>query len=829
MRIDQHIQDRLSAFIAEPADGFETRFEALRHPLKQEQRALLIYIDRVLELMCVSIGDAVNFEHLHLEGMDDASLQLIGELLIIRCHFKGLAADKGQAVTDGLAARVIALQQSIGKELRANSSLSGKSAQFRKLKAARYLLKRRQSFLKQVMRDLPEATMQPRSLLNVLKRDLDKFKEHPGDLPYVMTVEQFSANDTSYVLLNKGSFEGLAAIKHLGGSPLKAITDVYLFDAEGRTEFGKFNTTYFKFVNNKSGCQFRSLVVLSVNEGSLSFSRLKVLQERTRQRYHVPVPYPKYGAYTVLATEIAALMGRRTSAAVPIELIGPDELEVWNDVIGLIDQFEGVEELKSAKFLDLYALVIDAKLKAILLNDIFGGARSQFLSEDAYLTMTTLSKEQREILSTALGLFLDWSIGSIWPEQLRLYAEDCDQVVISPLANTHVAFNRQLRDALRLSGRQKFLDRWQFDGIIEGRSLLLDYYDLGPIPDTYAYNVLELKDDGDRQFVGLFLNVLFGRRHRQARYELDRHLTNILEHPIRSEHFDWGLLHQQIRASRPAEAIRYYEFDDWYEQQPQQSISIKLGDRTRTFPYSELFVIKGAEDDRHCVKRIGDIDATALDRNPILAQCLTDLYVDFNIYGRLVNAAQQAEDLRVILQKFNMPEDMPAMRLWKELLAARVGANGLGVVYRELTSLLQDAGKQIVDKGHFLKNWAAPESASSLPRGRVIFRTICAYLELPASYQRIAVNLYNQEKLRKIRTSRQMNVLLRDLINDGCFDDGADVQALLNKEKQRYLRSHDLESNGIAIDKAVDELSTLVELLRPQLALSPVIKINLNQ
>lgn len=830
MQIEKHILDRLEAFIAKPAVGFDIRFDALRNPLKYEHRNLLVYIDRVLELMPAGANGMVTFEHLHMENVDDQLLYLVGELLIIRCHFKGLAADHDQSTATLLGERIDNLQQRMGNELRDTSNLSGKSAKFKKLKASRDLLRRRRTFLENINREHPNATLLPRSLLNVLKRDLIKLKEHPGDLPYLMTTEQFKDHDTSYVLVNKDSFEDLVAIRYKDEQPLKYISDVYLFDAESRNEFSKFNTTYLQQVNKRSRTQFRALMILSVSEQSLSFSRLKGLQERVKQRYHPPAKYPKYGAYTVLASEMSALTGRRSSEPAHLELIGPETLEVWNEVLDLIEQFEGLEELKSAKFLDLYSLVINNALKGLLLQDIFGGGRSQFLSEDAFVTLTTLSQVHKQALSAALGLFLDWSISSEWPDELRRYAEDSNYVVVPPLMNAHVQFKHQLRKALQLSERQKFIDRWQLDGIARGRLLLLDYYDLGPIPDTYAYNLMELSNDDERQFIGLFLNVLFGRRHRQARYELDRHLADILEHPIRAGHFEWGLLHQRIMTTRPTESIRYHELDDKYEQQqPQQSISITLGSRTRTYSYSELFVLKDVGQNRLYVRRIGEIEANTLDQNPILAQCLTDLYVDFNIYGKLVNAAQQAEDLRVVLYKFGMEPDLPAMMLWKELLFAQVQAKGMEQVYLDLGTLLRSEGKQIVDKAHFIKNWAEPDSGPSLPRGRAIFRTICQYLDLPKNYQRIAVSIYNQEKLQKIRSSRQMNILLRDLINDGCFNDNTSVPVILDLEKQRYLRSHDLESIGIATEKAVDELSTLVELLRPQLNLYPVKMINLNQ
>jgi hypothetical protein len=136
--------------------------------------------------------------------------------------------------------------------------------------------------------------------------------------------------------------------------------------------------------------------------------------------------------------------------------------------------------------------------------------------------------------------------------------------------------------------------------------------------------------------------------------------------------------------------------------------------------------------------------------------------------------------------------------------------------------------RQIVDKGHFLSVWVNPDSDTLLARGKSIFLGICDHLKLPKSYMRIMTRIYNAEKLNKSRSSRKMNLLLSDLINDGCFNEGSLPPLIISKEIQKYIKAHDLESIGISGNKMVEELTSLVALLKPQLSLKLVKRIDYN-
>ena len=139
------------------------------------------------------------------------------------------------------------------------------------------------------------------------------------------------------------------------------------------------------------------------------------------------------------------------------------------------------------------------------------------------------------------------------------------------------------------------------------------------------------------------------------------------------------------------------------------------------------------------------------------------------------------------------------------------------------------AGLGLVAKNTFENSWLELDSSSLVPRGKAVFLKVCEYLNLPRSYYRLMLRLRNVEIQSTRNSSKQMNNLLSDLINDGCFDVDADCYSLLLLNRNKYIKAHDFDEIGIAIEQVTDELKALVELLKPYIKLAEVQKIEINQ
>ncbi len=64
-----------------------------------------------------------------------------------------------------------------------------------------------------------------------------------------------------------------------------------------------------------------------------------------------------------------------------------------------------------------------------------------------------------------------------------------------------------------------------------------------------------------------------------------------------------------------------------------------------------------------------------------------------------------------------------------------------------------------------------------------------------------------------------MNQLLKDLFNDGCFDNGKNASEIINNRLTFYKSNHPLDELGIDENYLGDNLVTLTELIQPELKL----------
>ena len=150
-------------------------------------------------------------------------------------------------------------------------------------------------------------------------------------------------------------------------------------------------------------------------------------------------------------------------------------------------------------------------------------------------------------------------------------------------------------------------------------------------------------------------------------------------------------------------------------------------------------------------------------------------------------------------------------------------------LYKEVQSSLRVKGVELVSRSTFEHQWMNVNSATLIPRERKLFMSLCQCLGLPDVYFFIMRRLKNAEVQNNRRNSQQMNALLSDLFNEGCFtDDKHSRLKSLNQIKQQLLENHDLEEIGFYQDTLVDDLNALVELLRPHIKLQKLIKIELN-
>ena len=177
--------------------------------------------------------------------------------------------------------------------------------------------------------------------------------------------------------------------------------------------------------------------------------------------------------------------------------------------------------------------------------------------------------------------------------------------------------------------------------------------------------------------------------------------------------------------------------------------------------------------------------------------------------------------MNIIRQQFQIDNNETG-RLWKILLKKKTTLLSEDELYDQLKVYLESKGLKIVSINHFKNNWLNPESDSMAPLNKNVFVGLCEFLELPKIYFRLIQRLRNASKQSTRRSTLQMNRLLQNLFNDGCFDDGVDLNEIIANKLEDYKREHPLDELGIDERYLGENLITLVELIKPEITLKEV-------
>ena len=203
-------------------------------------------------------------------------------------------------------------------------------------------------------------------------------------------------------------------------------------------------------------------------------------------------------------------------------------------------------------------------------------------------------------------------------------------------------------------------------------------------------------------------------------------------------------------------------------------------------------------------------------------QSLDDIIDALPIYDKLADINKQEEELDVIRKKFNIENGEDAGRLWKVLLKRKSEEKGKELLYFEIQELLSKQNLKMVSFQHFENHWINPESKSLSPIIKKVFLSICNYLNLPKTYIILISRIKNKTKQASRNNTRKMNLLFKDLFDDGCFDDISKTREILTTKKEYYQQNHSLEELGIDENHLLENLVALVELINPEISLQKV-------
>jgi hypothetical protein len=316
-------------------------------------------------------------------------------------------------------------------------------------------------------------------------------------------------------------------------------------------------------------------------------------------------------------------------------------------------------------------------------------------------------------------------------------------------------------------------------------------------------------------------NFLFSHHYNWSKYYILKEYYKILTHQIREIYFDWNKLNDSIKSLKPEQNLNIdWDLENEYSNSEQrESYKIKVfGQKQKTAYSSDLFIIS---DDNNLSRKVVKIDflmSFKKDESKVYVQNLDEIQENINIYEKIIDKKQKEEELEVIRKQFNLGDEIVG-RLWKVLLKKLAEEQGDDELYSELKTYFETKGLKIVSLFHFKNSWINPQSESIAPLNKRVFIELCEYLKIPKIYFVIIQRIRNASKQSSRRSTRQMNLLLKDLFNDGCFDNDKNVKEIINNRLEYYKVNHPLDELGIDEKYLASNLATLVELIQPELKL----------
>ena len=801
------------SFLFQSVDNsnFDETFLNIKNDNKEKLVPILKYVDSLLRLTFDT--DESEIKTLHINFSTNLSYQerdLIAEYLLLKFHIDNVKYKSGDL--EGLENEINILTNRVNNfcypARRTREYPNGISTiEYNQLvdshKKNKALLKFYKSFNKKLRLKL---------LFNSTIKQIHSLKNNFEYFPVAIEL-----NDSSYSSNLLNSNKTLNDIDGFNSEIINTLESIILFDCDRKIIMSNFSFEEIKKWNSDYDTSFKNYLIITFGKEYQSINKVRSKIEIIKDRFKIP----NTSSYTILESEIDFLLKRKEKSSIPIDFVGFESSSFW-DTFVLETSIRELYELRSIKLMNVYSICYNDEIKCYIIDNLFSKKESsELISSSTKMAILELRDDDIETLKEALSNTLDLIINS-----------DLKSKIIETLANTPtIIFDEAIiRNVKLLSkithhlGLTRSIKLKTWSDLLNPSShyfLILSYRDQGKYPNYYYPNLLEIEFDSETAINAVLPNFLFCHNYKWSKYYLLKEYHKTLTHPIRENYFEWNKLKNVTQTLKPDQKLNIdWNLENEYSNSEQrETFKIKLkNQRAKTFNSSDLFIISEDNNISRKVVKIDYLVSLESDDNKVYIQNLDEIQENINIYDKIVDKKQQEEELEVIRKQFNL-SDETAGRLWKVLLKNIANAKGEENLYNELKSIFESKGVKIVSQFHFKNSWINPLSESIAPLSKRVFIELCDYLKIPKIYFVIIQRIRNASKQSSRQSTRQMNQLLKDLFNDGCFDNGKNASEIINNRLAFYKSNHPLDELGIDENYLGDNLVTLTELIQPELKL----------
>lgn len=834
--LNEHIDKNLFDFINdfENKNLFDKVFYALNSPLKESHKNLLMYLFRILEQ---SFGENNN-ELLNLNINFEKILTVNEKTLIAEFlwhyHFQSSHFNiKTNQTNISLENKIAVLKKRISQEMNlpyldpmaTRDDKKRINAKTEEIKEKRQLDKKHLVFYNSINKT---ASLSPVTIINLKvnqEKDLSSLFLYN---PTYLKVEEKISDLSSFVLYNTLAFNDIRTSQINELPLLKIIENIILFDCENSVQrFTPFNYQQLSNFNQNHNTNFRKFIIVTFsNKENLNVVSTKI--NRLKERYFIP----KGSSYTITKSEFKLLTNENLSDYDKINFIEPANSPFWEDFFTETKR-NGLYELRSIKMLNVFALCFSENIKRYIINDIFTiGYNSSLVTNETKVDILNLPQTDIESLKNLLTNILDVIIWSNLKSKINETLTNESKVLLDDFILKNEMLFNLIGQHINISGRRNFLNWDDIEDSVNGHIVLLSYRDQGNFNHHFYPSINELNLNNGAKVDIILPAFLFKQTYDWSQYNLLKDYQKMLNHQIRRSFFEWDALKNKIFQLKPEKTIDIsWDLEsDYSSSDTRTTYRVLFTDNTKTTCNpSDLMIYREGESDQIRISTVKWIyENIDFSNNLLCFQKLDDLIDEFNPAEKIIDTVQQNNDLEIIKQQFEISEE-DAGRLWKILLAKKVKNYGVSQLYDELKTLFKLNSLDIVSLNHFESTWIQPTSESLVPRGNKVFKVICDYLDLPITYRRILYTIKNRTIAGKRNATRIYSKLLKDLFNDGCFDENANSMQILSDKINYYKHNHNLDELGIDEVRPLEGLNTLIELIQPELSCNKVNNIEKNE
>ncbi len=812
--VDKHIGKHLLHFQNEGDSLFDDIFEIIQSEVKQDHYLLLHYIHLLLnEVFPEEISETKTL-HLHFEyDLNHDSLLVIAQYLLIR-FFKESSNTSSLSSQNEDALQL--LKANLHSKLRALSPCPDGASGLKGNRIYKNWIRKKNdvqtliNFYDQLDGNINIST---NALFNCQVRLASSLNTIFETKPYAKEIESKN-NLFTFNLLNTKLT--LNQIDERDNSIIDNLEATILFDCERKKLMQYFS---LKDISDYE-IKLKKYLIITFGTKSTSTQNLRDRINLIQNRFKVA----SENSYPIIRSEIDYTLGNKSNKYIPVSFIGIDDTSYFWETFLLETKYQDLYELRSVKMMNLYSLCFSQEIKNHILQEIFSEAETSYLISDEtkqkllYLRSDDLSA-LKESLENMLNLIISSDIKQIISNKIK---SETIFIVDNFILNSQ-KLHSLISSSLLLTGKNKLVSWSAFENLKNEAIIILSYQDQGKYPYYFYPNVIETTVAKSTAVEAIFHKFLFYNRYQWAKHNISKEIYKLTDHPIRKRYFHWERLKDSINNLRPQ---REDEIDWNLEQQyagssERETIKLKLkGAREKTFNSSDLFIYS-IDNISFRVEKIGDIINLSDDVTEYSVHNLEEIQESINIYERIIDKNQHEEELNIIREKFGV-ENETTGRLWKILLKQKAQFLGENIVYDNLKKHFEKKDLKIVSLNHFQNNWLNPESDSIAPLSKKVFIELCDFLELPKLYFVLIQRLRNTLKQSSRQSTQQMNRLLQNLLNDGCFDDEANLNEIIASNLESYKIKHPLDELGIDEQYLGKNLIALVQLIKPEIRLKEI-------